>query len=128
LQKVIQEWVDVAEYDLNNAEICINGGHYLWAMVMCQQTIEKTLKAIHIKNNSSPFRRTHKLLQLAQDINIIHHIDDEKEDLFNDLVTYYLDSRYPDTHKKLKVVCDENYMQITLSKTKEVYQWLKTML
>ena len=52
----VEHWFDIAEYDLETAAAMQQSGRYLYTVFMCQQALEKMLKAIHIqqKERSAP--------------------------------------------------------------------------
>lgn len=124
----IQTWIDIAEEDLSTAEVCVQNKKYLWAMVMCQQAIEKILKAIYVKQKNEIPKKIHNLLILSADIGISLELTEDLKELFNSLLAYYLGSRYPDERKKLMTECNEEYSKDILNKTKETYLWLKKKL
>lgn len=131
MQKKIQEWIDIAEEDLSTAELCIQGNKYLWAMVMCQQSVEKILKAIYLKQTEEIPPKIHNLKLLLEKIGLVSAINNDIGNvgvLLEDLVNFYIGSRYPDKRKKLIEICNKNYAKTTYDKTKQVYLWLKNRL
>ena len=67
-QKTINNWLSLAEYDLNPAEAMFQTKRYLYVAFMWQQAIEKLLKAGYVKARSSTPPYTHNLLRLLQDV------------------------------------------------------------
>ena len=124
----VNDWIDIAQDDLETAEGCISFKKYLWAMVMCQQAIEKMLKAIYVKKTSEVPKKTHNLLILAKDVGLLTSLSEETVSLLEDLLIFYFGSRYPEESKKLKKKCTQKYAIETYEKTKEVYLWLKALL
>ncbi len=45
MDKIIEHWVERSQYDLDTAKAMLDTGRYLYVAYMCQQTIEKMLKA-----------------------------------------------------------------------------------
>lgn len=127
-EKNINTWIDIADEDFSTAEYCFNGKKYLWAMVMCQQAIEKLLKAIYVKDTNEIPEKTHNLKKLAGDTNIIDECSNETLKLFNVLLIYYFASRYPDKREKIQPELTEEHMENIFKQTKEVYLWLKSKL
>jgi len=39
-------WIEIADYDIATAKAMLQTGRYLYVGFMCQQTIEKSLKAL----------------------------------------------------------------------------------
>jgi len=97
-------------------------------MVMCQQSIEKVLKAIYVKNENEIPDKIHNLRKLAVDAGVIEECSEEVINLFNKLLVYYFGSRYPDKREKLKAEFTRENMESLLKQTKEVYLWLKSKL
>lgn len=42
----VEYWLDIADYDLETAKSMLTSGRYLYVVFMCQQAIEKLLKAL----------------------------------------------------------------------------------
>lgn len=70
MQKTIKEWVEISEYDLQTAEAMLHTQRYLYVAFMCQQAIEKILKALYIQKKNELPLRTHNLLYF---IDILNH-------------------------------------------------------
>lgn len=128
MESKVQEWINIAEEDLSTAEWCVQGKKYLWAMVMCQQAIEKLLKAIYQKQNNEIPPKIHNLIKLSESTGIFSELNEEFKTLFDDLLIYYFSSRYPDKSTILKEELNESTILNTINKTKEVYTWLKEKL
>lgn len=60
-QEKVEHWLDIAHYDLDTAEAMQNSDRYLYTVFMCQQAVEKLLKAIYIQQNGQEAPRTHTL-------------------------------------------------------------------
>jgi len=95
MKKQVEDWVLLADKDLQAAEIIIKDKYPLTniAAFHCQQAIEKYLKAFIIEKNG-PLIRTHDLIKLNGIINDIKNlgIDEKKLIVLNEV---YMDSRYP---------------------------------
>ena len=126
MQKTIQEWIEIADYDLQTAEVMLKGERYLYVAFMCQQSAEKTLKAIYVyKKNVLP-PRTHNLLYLVDILGI--SLEKPRLELLSRLNLFYLESRYPGERNNLAKALDKDKAQDILSKSKEVIKCLKQML
>jgi len=95
MKKQVEDWIFLADKDLQAAEIIINDEYPLTNIVAfhCQQAIEKYLKAFIIEK-SGTLIRTHDLIKLNGMINEIRNIgiDEKKLIVLNEV---YMDSRYP---------------------------------
>jgi len=128
LEKNIQAWLNFAEEDISTAEHCFQGKKYLWSMVMCQQAIEKVLKAIYVKQTGQIPEKTHNLAKLAKDTGIIEELSEQTLKLMDRLLVYYYGTRYPDKRAKLQLDFTDEFVNNTMEQTKELYLWLKNKL
>ena len=88
-----QEWLDHAERDLRAAQTLFTGGDYTWMLVLCQQAIEKFLKAAIIARTEEEPPRIHNLPRLAE---LAGFDPGEKQMmLMREIGMAYIESRYP---------------------------------
>ncbi len=45
-QKIIQMWLDRVVYDMDTAKAMLQTGRWIYSIFMCQQSLEKCLKAL----------------------------------------------------------------------------------
>jgi HEPN domain-containing protein len=57
-------WIDIADYDLETARSMQKSRRYLYTIFMCQQAIEKILKALYIQKYRKEAPFTHNLIYL----------------------------------------------------------------
>ena len=126
VNKQVSDWLTAAEYDLQTAQAMLETKRYLYVTFMCQQTIEKTLKAIyaHKKNEIPP--RTHNLLYLVDALQVT--MPDPDKEFLGELNQFYLGGRYPGKINELAKAIDQNKAVYYLDKTRGVQQCLKQML
>jgi HEPN domain-containing protein len=95
MKKQAEDWVLLADKDLQAAEIIFNNEYPLTNIIAfhCQQAIEKYLKAFIIERDG-PLIRTHDLIKLNGIVSEIEKlcIDEDKLIVLNEV---YIDSRYP---------------------------------
>jgi len=95
MKKQVEDWILLADKDLNAAELIIKENYSLTNIVAfhCQQSIEKYLKAFIIEEGLS-LVKTHDLIKLNGMINEIKDlgINENKLMILNEV---YIDSRYP---------------------------------
>lgn len=92
-RKDVDAWVEASRYDLETARALLKSRRYLYVLFMCQQALEKLLKA-HVTTRTREFPpRSHNLLRLGE-LAAIELSQDEKT-LLERLSLYYLQSRYP---------------------------------
>jgi len=123
-----ETWINIAEEDLNAAEWSFKGDQFLWAVFMCQQCIEKALKAVYINKNGEDAPRKHDLILLANMANILSECSDETKMFFRYLNVYYIETRYAEKRNELKEKCNKANTKTIISQTKESFKWLKSKL
>jgi len=126
MQKSIQEWIDISEYDLQTAEAMFRTARYLYVAFMCQQAIEKILKAIYVQNKNELPPRTHNLLYLKDVLGI--NIENRDAELLSYLNQFYLESRYPGERALLANEVDKGKAEEILKNSKEMWKCLKLKL
>jgi HEPN domain-containing protein len=125
-EEKIEYWLDIAEYDMETAIAMQQSGRYLYTVFMCQQALEKLLKAIHIQQTGAEAPRTHNLLHIAELINLPRHA--QYLQTMGKLNAFYIKGRYPVYKQKLSQILDQDTSQNFLDETREIFQWLKSRL
>jgi len=93
-EKVVQNWITLAEYDLQTAQAMLQTERYLYVAFTCQQAVEKILKAIYVKENQQTPPYTHNLLRLVDSLSVSAALNEEKMRFLETLNSYYIESRY----------------------------------
>jgi len=124
LENKISIWLEISRDDIETAKACFETKRYLWMMVICQQAIEKVLKALYINKNQITPPKAHDLVFLAEKIELLKECSNETLKLFDILTEYYFGTRYPDKRIKLGKECSSEFAEIILNQTKEVLTWL----
>lgn len=127
LSDKIKHWRKQAKYDLETAVTMHESRRYLYTSFMCQQAIEKVLKAIHLKMNESEAPKSHNLPYLVALIDIDgiarFHL------LFEQLTDYYINTRYPEYKDNLaKRVNTKTKSLVLLRKSQECFQCLEQLI
>lgn len=76
IRRRTQEWLDIVKEDLEVAELCFKNEKYLYAAYLCQQAVEKALKAYITASGEIPLP-IHDLAQLAEDGELWEKISSE---------------------------------------------------
>ena len=127
-QKIIDNWISLAEYDLATAHDMSKAGRYLYVAFMCQQAIEKILKACYVKQYNSTPPYTHNLLRLVKELNFKDEMGDEMMADIEDLNSYYIESRYTEDIEELSKLLTEVKAVSVLNSTKELFGWIRARL
>ena len=127
-KKVVKNWLALAEYDFETAKAMMKSGRYLYVAFTCQQTIEKALKALYVKEKEETPPYTHNLIRLAEELSGIKPIDEDVNRFLERLNSYYIQSRYTEEIHQIAKSIDKESARKILSETKELFGWLKTKL
>lgn len=112
-----KKWLNKANKDLTSASNAIQFSDYELSAFLCQQSVEKALKAMYIKKFNE-LKKTHDLLFLGTKLEL-------PKDLINvceELNPFYFITRYPDVSDD---ICTEEDANRCLKNAKEVLTWIK---
>ena len=65
MDNLVAHWVERSQYDIDTAKAMLGTGRFLYVAYMCQQTIEKLLKALIAQQGKENFP-IHNLNRLAE--------------------------------------------------------------
>jgi HEPN domain-containing protein len=121
-------WLDLAQYDLDTAQVMLDGKRYLYVGFMCHQVIEKALKAYLWGRRGTEPEYTHALTRLLRASGLDDEISEDFSNLMDILEPLNIEARYP-THKErlMKSLSQERSKKI-LEQTEELYEWIKSKL
>ena len=127
-KKIIENWISLAEYDLETAIVMLKAKRYLYVAFMCQQAIEKILKACYIKQHTTTPPYTHNLLRLIKELDFSNEINDDFVKTIEKLNSYYIESRYTEDIIELSKYLTEDKVISILNSTKELFEWFRNKL
>ena len=121
MEEEIKRWMEQAERDFKSAKNSFNIGDYYVASLLCQQSVEKGLKALYLKKFNS-IKKIHNLVILAEDLKLPKKMIDECDNL-NPI---YIDTRYPDAsgdlpHKEYT----QDKSQYDLNAAEKILKWIR---
>jgi len=120
MREEINCWLAQAKADLKSATDLLKTDNYYSSVFFSQQTTEKSLKALYIKEKRKSIR-THNLSFLARELKAPEQIINNSAELTPD----YLTTRYPDAAIGAPF---ENYTKTSAEKhlkmAEEVIQWV----
>ena len=122
VNKTIQYWIDSAEYDLETGRRLIDSERYPYALFFGHLCLEKTLKALVVKNTGTHAPYTHSLIQLAHKSGI--EIPEATLDRLAEYMEFHIESRYPDEHNDFYSKCSEEFARNKMTDIEEIYTWL----
>lgn len=126
MEEDIKYWIELADYDLETAKAMLKTGRYVYVLFMCQQVLEKALKAHVVQTTKTLPPRLHNLIRLLELSGL--EIGDGDKTFLDKLSYYYLETRYPDQKKKIAKETGRKLAEDYYNKTGVIYKWLKTKL
>ncbi|MCD6334551.1 MAG: HEPN domain-containing protein [Candidatus Latescibacteria bacterium] len=93
VQEKMEYWLDIAEYDLETAKSMFKSRRYLYTVFMCQQALEKIIKAHYILEKGKEAPGSHNLSYLAGLTAL--NLDESQLSFFDRLTAFYIQGRYP---------------------------------
>ena len=126
IQKDVAAWVDASRYDLETARALLRSRRYVYVLFMCQQSIEKLLKA-HVTARTGEFPpRIHALVRLGALAGL--DLSQDEKTLLERLSVYYLQSRYPPEVQVLAKGVDRSTAAAHLKQTEALWKRLRQHL
>jgi HEPN domain-containing protein len=125
MRKEVEEWWKQALKDLESAEKNLEIGEYHLTAFLCQQSVEKALKALYIHKLKESPGATHSLVFLGRSV----HIPDEYYNALRRLSPDFVITRYPNAaHAVPYELYDETIAQERLELSKKVTEWVRNEL
>jgi len=123
MDKIVAHWVERSQYDLETAKIMLDTGRYLYVAYMCQQSIEKILKALIAHQNKDNYP-IHNLNRLAEIADIRKELTPETFNFLAELTPYHIEARYGDYKESPSEIINQRKAKQVYKKTREIYKWL----
>lgn len=122
-QKIIQMWLDRVVYDMDTAKAMLQAGRWIYSIFMCQQSLEKCLKAL-IAYQDKEIIPIHNLRRLAEIASIIHEFDESTLVKLDFLSNYYINARYKEDLNQLSKGINETLVQDFIQFSEGTIAWL----
>lgn len=125
-KEVSDFWLEEAEEALRVAGHLFEKQDYSYALFFGHLAVEKLIKAIYVvkKNEQAPY--THNLIRLAESAGI--QLNEQKIEDLAKITAFATESRYPDEKRSFRKKCTADFTEKELSRTGEVFKWLKSIL
>lgn len=118
-----RKWLERVDYDLQTADAMLNSGRYIYTIFMCQQAVEKAMKA-YISNTGNEILPIHNLRRLAENSGLISELNEEKLIKLDFLSQYYINSRYKEDITELSKGITKEFSEEIIVFTKETVKWV----
>ena len=125
MRRESQLWFEQARKDLEVAKQNLENEAYYLVAFLCQQVVEKSLKAFFIERNKESPGTTHSLIHLASKCGV----PEEFFDFLKELAPEFVATRYPD-------IADESPFKLYSKKkvegyiehTEELFTWIEDQM
>lgn len=124
----IEYWVELAKYDLDTAKAMLKSKRYLYVGFMCNQVVEKIVKAYYVMVEKRQPPYTHKLHRLAEDSKLYKTMSEKQKDFLDMVAPLNIEARYPERKKELFEVLDRKTCKNLVKETEEFVLWIKKLL
>lgn len=124
----IKYWTDLSDYDLDTADVMLQGKRYLYVGFMCHQAIEKIFKALFIKNKQGNVPFSHSLSYIAKNGEFYDGFSEDQKDFIDQVEPLNIEARYPSHKDRLMKSLNEDKCKEILIRTKKMQQWIKVKL
>lgn len=119
----VKKWLERVDYDLQTADAMLNTARYIYAVFMCQQSLEKAMKAF-IVNAGKEVLPIHNLRRLAENSGLIKHLNDKQLIKLDYLSQYYINARYKEDIAELSRGITKEFAADIIIFTKELITWI----
>ncbi len=126
MDQEIQKWLRFADSDMVPAEGLQRIGQELHALFFLQQAVEKTLKALLVKQTHAAPPRIHSLRTLAERCGLSLPMDEGL--LLENLSEYYVESRYPGDWQETSPDVMAKEAERLIPAAKEFIRWLRSRI
>jgi len=128
MDRAVAYWVRIAERDIRSAAVLLEAGDSDNALFLCQQAVEKALKALIQTTMDDPPPKIHSLMRLAALAGVWDEMGDDQQRVLIALNPQVVLARYP-----LEVLGPDTHVpdvppQRLLADAQEVVEWLLSRL
>jgi len=118
-----QKWLDRVAYDMDTAKAMLKAGRLIYAIFMCQQSLEKCFKAL-LAYQEKEVVPIHNLRRLAEKASIIQELDEPTLMKLDFLSSYYINARYKEDLQQLSKGITESVVEDFIRFTEWLVEWL----
>lgn len=133
-------WLMLTDYDLGTIDVLIQGERWVYVAFLCQQAVERQLKAMYVYYTDAEPPKTHNVNFLFSKVTshetFLAEVDSKRflerksacEDFLMNVMFYFM-SDYPFSYKNLADrFVDATLAQELYAKTKDMIAWLRSFL
>jgi HEPN domain-containing protein len=121
---IAQRWLERVDYDMETAKAMSEVGRFIYAVFMCQQSLEKCFKAL-LAHRGKEIVPLHNLRRLAEHAEVIHELEEDKLMKLDFLSHYYINARYKEDLNQLSKGVTESVARDFIQFSEELIAWLR---
>lgn len=121
--EISQKWLERVAYDMDTARAMLQTKRYVYVIFMCQQSIEKCLKAL-LAYKEEDVVPIHNLRRLAELAGVIEELEESTLIRLDFLSRYYINARYKEDLGELSKGITETVARDFIQFSEEVIKWL----
>jgi HEPN domain-containing protein len=121
--KTFQKWLDRVAYDMDTAKAMLQTGRLVYAIFMCQQSLEKCFKAL-LAYKDGEIVPIHNLRRLAELSMVNQELDEATFVKLDFLSIYYINARYKEDLQQLSKGITEPVVQDFIQFSEGLIAWL----
>ena len=121
--EISQKWLKRVIYDLDTAKAMLQTGRLIYAVFMCQQSLEKCFKAL-LAYQDKEIIPLHNLRRLTELTVVISELDETILMKLDFLSHYYINARYKEDLDQLSKEITELVAQDFIQFSQELITWL----
>ncbi|MBR1379062.1 MAG: HEPN domain-containing protein [Bacteroidaceae bacterium] len=120
----VQQWLDIAERDIDAAEWMHKGGRWLYVAFECHQAIEKLIKAYWTGTCDDEPLYIHDHWRLLKGCGLADKLSIEQRNFIERMKPMYIASRYPQYKNQVAASLNESVSANILEETQQFKQWI----
>ena len=125
MREEIKRWFEQSKDDFETAKFNFNGKKFYIAAFLCQQAVEKALKALFLYERKGEVPQSHSLIYLASNTSVPKKF----YSFLRELTPKFIDTRYPDASVDLPSnIYDEENTKEIMEKSEEVLRWIQAKI
>jgi HEPN domain-containing protein len=117
------KWLERVTYDIETAKAMLQTGRLVYAIFMCQQSLEKCFKAL-LAFQEKEIVPIHNLRRLAELSTVIKELDESTLLQLDFLSNYYINARYKEDLQQLSKGITETAVQDFIRFSEGLIEWL----
>lgn len=123
-EEKVQQWLIIAERDLDAAEWMHQGGRWLYVAFECHQALEKLIKAYWTGTREDDPLYIHDHWRLLRSCELADKLTSEQRNFIELMKPMYIASRYPQYKDQVSASLNAKVSTYILEETQKFKQWI----